>query len=78
MNAVIRKGQMAGCQNKFQAQLSFKKPTVTGQLIHTLKKKKKGNTTLETPKRPQDKMLSIPNYYKRNGNENKQKKSNPI
>lgn len=42
MNAVIRKGQMAGCQNKFKAQLSFKKPTVTGQLIHTLKKKKKG------------------------------------
>ena len=42
MNAVIRKGQMAGCQNKFKAQLSFKKPTVTGQLIHTIKKKKKG------------------------------------
>lgn len=33
---------------------------------------------METPKRPQDKRLSIPNYYKRNGNENKQKKSNPI
>ena len=37
---------------------------------HTLKKKK-------NPKLPQDNMLSIPNYYRRNANQNDNKKSNP-
>ena len=58
------------CRNKFQTQLTFKKPTVTSKFSsHPLMKRKK--------KWPQDKILYIPKYYRRNANQNDNKKSHP-
>ena len=59
------------CRNKFQTQPTFKKPIATGKLSsHPLQKRK-------IPKRPQDKMLNIPNYSRRNANLKDNKKSIP-
>ena len=57
------------CRNKFQTQPTFKKSIATGKLSsHPLQKRK-------IPKRPQDKMLNIPNYSRRNANLKDNKKS---
>ena len=64
------------CRNKFQKHPTFMKPMATGKFSsHPLKEKKKKKKKF---KQPQDKLLSIPNYYRRNANQNDKKKSYPI
>ena len=59
------------CRKKFQTQPTFKKPGKFSS-HHSCKRKKE-----EKPQMPQDKMLNIPNYSRRNANLKDTKKSVP-
>ena len=68
-NCLQKRSYSGYCRHKFQTQPTFKKPVVTGKFSsHPLRKEK--NT-----KQSQDKMLRIPNYYRKNANQNDNEKS---
>jgi len=62
-NCLQKRSYSGFCRHKFQTQPTFKKPVVTGKFSsHPLRKEKNA-------KQSQDKMLRIPNYYRKNTNQ---------
>ena len=68
MKAALRKGSPAGISEINSKHNRFSRSQFQRSVFLTLSKEKKKN--------PQDKMLSIPNYYRKNVNQN-DKTSNP-
>ena len=74
MTAALRKGPGKVLQKWIPNTTDFQKPSFKGQFSsHPLTKKRN-----KEPRRPQDKMLSIANYYRNDTNQNDNKQSNPI
>ena len=65
MATAFSRGPTVGIADINSKQPTFKKPVVTGKFSsHPSRKKKEKNT-----KQSQDKMHSIPNYYRKNTNQ---------